>query len=833
MALNLGAHPLAGMGGSQATPRATNSSTWDNVALSTTSTKPPGVCPQGFTCQDIGNGYAPGSQQYNSNGTWTFQAGGPDMWDVFDGFHSVSQSITSDGTVSAEVVSAGPANYDDQWQKSGVMLRQTTDPQSPNYAVLVTPQHGLLVQWRTTQAGTTNQVQVAGPSPEYPVYLMIGRWTDPHPGGATYYTGYWSTDNKTFTAIPGSTVALSMPGTLIAAMVANSYNEKTTFPVVFGNFAIFDGTELIPPGACPTQVSGCADIGGATPPGAQSLTTSGTVTNLTVNAGGGDIWSTADQFHFVWQNLAGDGSVSADVASQANTGPWAKAGVMLRASTDPGAPYYAFFATPSNGLALQWRTTQGAATQQQLVTGTVPVYLKVSRYTDGNGKQWYAAFTSTNGTAWTWVGGSTQQFTIAAPLLAGWAANSYSQTTSTTVVFNNIVTSTASVAPPGGCSATWTCADIGAATPAGSQDLTTTPWTVQGGGGDIWSTSDQFHFVSQPASGDGTISTSITAQQNSNAWAKAGVMMRGSSDPAAPYYAVLVTPGNGVAVQWRATQGGSSSSVAAAGTVPLYLEVSRWTDSSGTTPVTYYSALTSPDGTTWTTVPGSVVSLALPASYLDGLAVTSHNTSVLSSVTATAPVIGTTSTEPPGVCSAAFTCADIGGATPAGTQTQSGAGTWTVQGGGGDIWGTSDQFRFISQALAADGSATAHVVSLGSANAWAKAGVMLRADGSAGAAYYGLFVTPGNGLDLQYRSAAGGTTTQVLASGVTAPIYLRVTRTGTTFTAFTSPDGTTWTAVANSTVTLSGLTGSVLAGLVTCSHDTSNLVTAKFDTVTL
>jgi outer membrane protein assembly factor BamB len=831
VALNLGARTLAGIGGSQASPRTVNNSTWDNVGLSNVSSKPPGVCPPGFTCQDVGNGYVPGGQE-DTNGTWTFSAGGPDIWDVYDGFHYVSQTLAGDGTVSAEVSSAGPVNYNDAWQKSGVMLRQTTDPQSPNYSVFVTPQHGLAVQWRATQAGLTTQVGLPGPAPEYPVYLMIGRWTDPHPGGQTYYTSYWSTDNKTFTAIPGSTVALNLPGTLMAGMAADSYNQKTTFPVTFNNFAVFDGTELIPPGACPTTVSGCADIGGAAPPGTQTLTTTGTVSDLTVNAGGGDIWSTADQFHFVWQSLAGDGSVSADVAAQQNTGPWAKAGVMLRQSTAAGAPYYALFATPSQGLALQWRASAGASTQQLVVAGTVPVYLKVSRYTDGGGHQWYAAFTSSDGVTWTWVSGSTQSLAIAAPVLAGWAANSYSQTTSSTVTFHNIVTTTTSTVPPGGCATPWTCTDIGGATPAGTQNMTASPWSVQGGGGDIWDTADQFHYISQPASTDGTISTEITAQQNTNAWAKAGVMMRGTTDPASPYYGVFVTPSNGVAVQWRTTQGGTTNLLTVAGTTPLYVEVSRWTDTSGTTPVTYYSALTSPDGTTWTTVPGSAVSLVLPASFLEGVAVSSHNSTALSTVTVAATKLGTTSSEPPGVCTSLFSCTDIGGATPAGTQAQS-AGSWTVSAGGSDIWDTADQFRFIWQSLAADGSATAHVASVGSTNPWSKAGVMLRAGSTADAAYYALFVTPANGLDLQYRSATGATTTQVVTTGVLAPIYLRVTRTGTTFTAYTSTDGTTWTPVPGSSVTLTGLTGTLFAGLAVVSHDSTHLVIATFDTVTL
>ncbi|HZU77347.1 MAG TPA: hypothetical protein VFA70_11325, partial [Dehalococcoidia bacterium] len=842
VALNLGANPLAGFGGDTQNPRIANPSTWDNVGISGTSTPPPGVCPPAYSCTDVGGGYFPGSQEYNqSNNTWAFQAGGSDIWDVYDGFHYVYQTMNNDGTLSAEVVSAGPANYDAEWEKAGVMLRASTDPQAPYYGAFITPQHGLTVQWRTASGQPTNQVQLAS-APTYPIYLMVTRWTDPHPNGLTYFTAYYSTDNKNFTEIPGSSIPMSsLNGTVLAGLAADSYNEKTTYPVNFANFAIFDNTEDPPPGACPSSVAGCADVGGATPPGTQTL--SGTT--LTMNASGGDIWDGSDQFHYVWQNLSADGAVSAEVTAQQNIGPWEKAGVMMRSEAGTGgaadatAPYYAAFVTPSNGVAVQWRNAEGAQTAQILVPGAVPVYLKVTRFTDSGGNQNFAAFTSPDGTNWTWVSGSTVQLPLTGTIAAGWAANSYSDTTSSQVTFSNIAEGAGAQVGVGVCPAGYTCTDVGGATPAGSQTANGSSWTVYGGGGDIWDASDQFHYVYQPMTTDGTVSADVVSQQNSNAWAKAGVMMRGTTDPSSPYYAVFMTPSNGVAVQWRTTQGGSTSQVVISGVTPEYLAVVRWTDTSTSTPVTYYYAETSADGSTWTVIPGSVQQLTLPSSFLAGIAVTSHTTTQLSMASFNAVGIGTTANPPAGICEQAYTCADIGGATPAGTQSFTNNGTWTVQGGGGDIWSTSDQFRYIYTSLPGDGTASVRVNSLSNAspNPWAKAGVMLRLSNDPAAPYYAVLVTPGNGIAVQYRPTSGASTSLVqvpYAFSSSNPVYLQITRSGTTtFNAAYSTDGTTWTAIAGSTVSIPALTGSLLDGMALTSHDTSNLITAVFDKLNL
>jgi hypothetical protein len=173
----------------------------------------------------------------------------------------------------------------------------------------------------------------------------------------------------------------------------------------------------------------------------------------------------------------------------------------------------------------------------------------------------------------------------------------------------------------------WTCADIGPPALAGTQtyDSGSHTWSITAGGTDIAGTADQFRLVSQPLTGDGTISVHIASQTNTSSSAKAGVMFRASADPSAPYYGVVITPAQGIKVQVRSTQGGATTKIAnPAGTVPAWLRITR----GGNTFTTY----TSGDGLTWTLVAGSSFNLALPATVLEGMAVTSHNAGTLCTV---------------------------------------------------------------------------------------------------------------------------------------------------------------------------------------------------------
>ena len=109
-------------------------------------------------------------------------------------------------------------------------------------------------------------------------------------------------------------------------------------------------------------------------------------------------------------------------------------------------------------------------------------------------------------------------------------------------------------------------------------------------------------------------------------------------------------------------------------------------------------------------------------------------------------------------------------------------GTILMGAGGADIWGTSDEFRFAYKELSGDGSITARVESVVNSNGWAKAGVMIRQNVKPTAANAGVFVTPSNGVSFQNRTTAGGDSANTAAAGLTAPYWVKLTRTGNVFT---------------------------------------------------
>lgn len=106
---------------------------------------------------------------------------------------------------------------------------------------------------------------------------------------------------------------------------------------------------------------------------------------------------------------------------------------------------------------------------------------------------------------------------------------------------------------PGG----WTATDIAGSLAGGQKVFDARAMEVYGGGADIWKSSDQFRFVWRKASGDFELTATLNALSNSQAYAKAGLMIRSSLDPDAAHFLVNVFPDGQVLIGWRSRKGGT------------------------------------------------------------------------------------------------------------------------------------------------------------------------------------------------------------------------------------------------------------------------------------
>ncbi len=176
-----------------------------------------------------------------------------------------------------------------------------------------------------------------------------------------------------------------------------------------------------------------------------------------------------------------------------------------------------------------------------------------------------------------------------------------------------------------------------------------------------------------------------------------------------------------------------------------------------------------------------------------------------------------------------WAASDIGPVGAAGGSSGSG-GSFTVTGAGADIWSTGDAFHYVYTTLAGDGSIVARVATVEPVADWTKAGVMMRESLSRGSAQALMLVSANKGLAFQRRLSTNGTSISTPGGTGKAPAYVKLTRTGSTFTAFRSADGVAWTTVDSSTISMAA---TIYVGLAVSSHITGTLATATFESTSV
>jgi endoglucanase len=518
---------------------------------------------------------------------------------------------------------------------------------------------------------------------------------------------------------------------------------------------------------------------------------------FTLGGSGADIWGTTDAFRFVSVPMTGNGTITARVLALQNTDGWAKAGLMIRQSLAANSANAFIAVTPGNGVIWQYRTSTGGSTANNNTTGlNAPHWVRLVR----SGTT-FTGYRSPDGVTWTQQGSAVTISSMTGTLYVGLALTSHNISSLCTATFDNVTV-------PGWQNLTAPPAPTGliAAAAGGKVDLT---WQVA-------SIATSYKIKRAPVSGGPYIVVATATTTNfsdttlANGVAYSYVMSAVNLAGESANSAKAIVPGQIVAP--------NILSVTTVSATQIQLVWSAFTAASS-----YNVKRSLVSGGPYTTVATGITA----TNFTDTIAPDTKYYYVVSAVVEGNET--SNSAEAAWNLPYPWLTQDVGTVGFAGSATYN-HGMFAATGSGDDIWNAADAFRFTYVPVTGNCVITARVLALQNTDPWAKAGVMIRQTLTTISANAFMAVTPGNGVTFQHRTTAGGTTANSATTGLNAPHWVRLVRSGNTFTGYRSPDGTNWTQ-QGSPQTIS-MAGAVYAGLALTAHNNSSLCAASFDDVT-
>jgi regulation of enolase protein 1 (concanavalin A-like superfamily) len=144
--------------------------------------------PSGWQDLDVGSPSLSGSASWG-NGAWSVSGGGADIGSTSDQFNFAYETSSGSAVILAQVLTVQET---DGSAKAGVMFRDDNTAGAMFAMVAVTPNNGLLFEWRNTTGGSSSAAQIAGIAP--PVWVEVVR-------SGTNFAGYYSPDSQVWTPI--------------------------------------------------------------------------------------------------------------------------------------------------------------------------------------------------------------------------------------------------------------------------------------------------------------------------------------------------------------------------------------------------------------------------------------------------------------------------------------------------------------------------------------------------------------------------------------------------------------------------------------------------------
>lgn len=590
---------------------ASNVSTLSNAANATTQAA------AAWSNQDIGAVAATGS--FADNGSSLSVTGsGADIWGTLDEFHFAYRTLTGDGELIARVTSLTNTNAN---AKAGVMLRETLTANSRYALMMMTPgANGGAFQRRTTTGGS------AGPSGSNDLVSTLPRWVRITRVG-NLVSGYISPDGTNWT-LRSTTTLTALPATVYIGLAVTSHLDGLLAT------GVFDNVSLVLPTADTTAPSVPQNLAGS-PVGTTRI-------DLTWSAAT-DTGGSGLAGYRLYRNGSATPLATVTGTSYSDTGLLANTAYTYRVSAYDAA-------TNESAQSPQIAVTTPDVPPPDLIAPTQPTGLGATAIsanridlswtaatdTGGSGLAGYRIYRNGSGTPLTTVTGTTYSD------LGLTASTAYSYQVSAIDGASNESTLSGSAGATTLVAAAWSDLDIGAVAALGSFADNGSSLSVTGSGADIWGTLDEFHFAWRTLNGDGELIARVTGLTNTDANAKAGVMVRETLAANSRFGLMLMTPGsNGAAFQRRTTTGGSagpSGSTDKVSTLPRWVRIVRAGD--------VLSGYLSTDGLNWT-LRNTATLTGLPTNVYIGLAVTSHNdgtlaTGVFDNVSLVLPAADTT-----------------------------------------------------------------------------------------------------------------------------------------------------------------------------------------------
>ena len=258
--------------------------------------------------------------------------------------------------------------------------------------------------------------------------------------------GYVAHDNEP--AYPGNGT-----GSAVGDETTNSFTEETivheggqSMPFAFDNkqgYARYSEAELTLSYPRDWTAGGVKELSlwfmGS--PASVGSFTEAPVGTYTMTATGADIYGIADELHYAFKTLSGVGTIEAQVLSIDDTDPWAKAGVMIRESLEPGSKFAAVYITPGNGCRFQGRTDTDAgatsdtsvATAEQIAIAA-PYWIKIERDFASNFRGYY----SSNGVTWQPMSWNPHNIPMNSDVYIGLAVTSHDEAATAEGRFSNV-----------------------------------------------------------------------------------------------------------------------------------------------------------------------------------------------------------------------------------------------------------------------------------------------------------------------------------------------------------------------------------------------------------